>query len=718
MQVQQIQDFCGRFFHASSHPTLKNMVMKRTFTHGIYGAFLILSISAGAQDSLFISELADPADDYAGRFIELYNAGSETIDFSSATFYISRQSNGGTSWGDLQLSGTVAPGKTFVIGGSGFEALFGFAPDQVTGILTGNGDDAYALFLGGDHSTGVLHDLYGVIDMDGTGEPWEYEDSRAVRVDSILVPNPVWIAAEWEIMPADLADCDPGSHLGSGGTIPVGDFALAVLNDTVNWGVSPELRVRVNELLPEDQVISFQFDVSFDTLVLEYTGISLDGTLSEGGTVAVNDLVPGRLSIGYMHTAAITGAGDLLHIQFNALSLDTTLVALSNAYLNSVPVTDLTPGTLIIHETAPPGGVVTYSDSANRFADTLLITAVFSEEMDSATPVLLSMDGAVTLHDAVMTRLGAAVYSYPFIIPGTGGEVQISFSGGSDLWGNEVVEQPVSGGSFQIIPFHPGDVDDDGIILAYDAALTLRYSVGMDPLPETDPIPWEPWRDSTANVDGQEGITAHDAGLILRYSAGLITGFSESTLKSGTGTLMTVDLEDGYLVFYSHGELLGFNLEVTSPAGMLGEPVILNDGFLSAVNISEDRYRIGLCTAVPAGDGEAVMKIPCNGPGQVRLHMMHNTMEQSVQLDLETRVSGPEAAGIRIYPNPVRDRLHVEGLSGPSLVRILSLLGQQLFHVQLLGDRGEIDLSALEPGIYLVTVENGDVTRTRRIVKE
>jgi len=694
------------------------MLMKRNFTHGVYGALLILSVSAGAQDSLFISELADPADDYAGRFIELYNAGSEAIDFSTASFYLSRQSNGGTSWGDLQLAGTVAPGKTFVIGGSGFEALFGFTPDQVTGILTGNGDDAYALFQGGDHSTGVLHDLYGVIDTDGTGEPWEYEDSRAVRVDSILVPNPAWSGVEWEIMPANLADCDPGTHLGSGGTVPAGDYALAVLNDTVNWGEPPELRILVNELLPEDQVISFQFDVSFDAQVLEYTGISLDGTLSEGGTVAVNDQVPGRLTIGYMHTVAITGAGDLLHIQFNALTLDTTVVSLSNAYLNSVPVTDLTPGTLIIHETAPPTAVVTYSDSVNRFADTLLITAVFSEEMDPATPVLLSMNGAVMLQEAVMIRLGATLYNYPFSVPGTGGEVQISFSGGADLWGNEVVAQPVEGGSFQIIPFHPGDVDDDGIILAYDAALTLRYSVGMDPLPETDPVPWEPWRDSTANVDGEAGITAHDAGLILRYSAGLITGFAESALKSGTGALMTVSLEDECLVFYSHGELLGFNLDVASPAGVLGNPVILNDGFLSAVNISEDRYRVGLCTAVPAGDGEAVMKIPCNGPGQVLLHMMHNTTEQSIQLDLETRVTGPEAGKFLIYPNPVRDRLYMEGLSGPALVRILSLLGQQLLSVRLQEDQGEIELSALEPGIYLIVVETGDVILTRRFVKE
>lgn len=168
--------------------------MKRNFTPVFIGAVLSISILAQAQDSLFISEVTDPADDYSGRFIELFNAGSEAFDFTTSTCYLSRQSNGGTSWGDLQLTGTVAAGATFVIGGSGFEALYGFVPDQESGILIGNGDDAYCLFREGDHATGVLHDIFGVIDTDGTGEPWEYLDSRAIRVEDVMTPNTTWTA--------------------------------------------------------------------------------------------------------------------------------------------------------------------------------------------------------------------------------------------------------------------------------------------------------------------------------------------------------------------------------------------------------------------------------------------------------------------------------------------------------------------------------------------
>ena len=45
-----------------------------------------------------------------------------------------------------------------------------------------------------------------------------------------------------------------------------------------------------------------------------------------------------------------------------------------------------------------------------------------------------------------------------------------------------MVSTPASGEIFSIIPISYGDVDDDGTILAYDAALTLQYSVGIDPL--------------------------------------------------------------------------------------------------------------------------------------------------------------------------------------------------------------------------------------------
>ncbi|HDP68657.1 MAG TPA: T9SS type A sorting domain-containing protein [Candidatus Marinimicrobia bacterium] len=163
---------------------------------------------------LIISEVADPKDVPYARFIEIYNNNGNTIDFSSQIWYISRQANGG-NWADAQLIGSIDHGQTFVISYSttSFKSAFGFDSDQNAGsVVTGNGDDGYFLYCGGDHTSGTLVDAYGVIDVDGTGEPWEYEDSRAVRGlnQTVSQGNPIWTASEWTISTANVADCTPG----------------------------------------------------------------------------------------------------------------------------------------------------------------------------------------------------------------------------------------------------------------------------------------------------------------------------------------------------------------------------------------------------------------------------------------------------------------------------------------------------------------------------
>jgi len=693
------------------------------------GAMLILSLSARSQNGLFISEVTDPADDYSGRFIELYNAGPEAVDFSSVTLYLSRQSNGGTGWGDLQLEGTVAAGQTFVIGGSAFAGVFGFVPDQETGILIGNGDDAYFLYMDGDHTTGTLHDIYGALDTDGTGEPWEYEDSRAVRVLGVSAPNPVWTASEWEIVSAGVAECDPGTHHGS--SVVVSHASLAIINDTVGLGQPVEISVSVSGITVADQVISYQFDVHFDHLVLQYTGNDITGTLADGGTVVVNTNVTGKLSFSYMNTAPMVGAGEILKLRFNSLAPDTTELTLSNAYLNNNPVQDITNGTVFIKSLLPPTAIITYDDTLYRFADTLLLTATFSQPMDQAHAVLISFSGAVSLANEVMTRQNETTYIYRYRIPKTEGDVTVRLSNGKNLWGNELVPVPEEGETFYVVKFFPGDVDDDGTIMAYDAALALQHSVGLDPLPAIDPLPWEPWRDSTANVDGSGGITAYDAGMILQYSAGIITGFSASASKSAPYADVTFRVVEGDIIFYAHGELVGLNIFTTNEQGMLGIPVVMGenlaseipDGYLSAFNNNGNSFRIGLCTAVPPGEGVAVLRIPYYQSGPITFLLLINGNERALTLNLGTGMDESGMENFSVYPNPARDRLVIQtgeyGKMEGYKLRITNQLGVSLLDIQVVEPLCEIDITNWSgTGLFYVHLTNpgGAVVATRKVV--
>jgi hypothetical protein len=201
----------------------------------------VIVITVAPLPPLLISEIADPAgtggDAY--RFVELYNAGTTTINLSSNNWTLGRQNNG-IDWADVPLTGTVAAAETYVIAKSrtDFFAAYGFYPQQESPIVDGNGNDSCVLYCGGGHTNGTRIDLYGQIDVDGTGTDWDYTDSRAARKTNVTQPNDVWTASEWTITPnAATSNMTPGLH----GPLP--EFQglenqFVFLGDSLNFAVT------------------------------------------------------------------------------------------------------------------------------------------------------------------------------------------------------------------------------------------------------------------------------------------------------------------------------------------------------------------------------------------------------------------------------------------------------------------------------------------------
>jgi len=176
--------------------------------------------TAGVELNLIISEVTDPSDIFQCRYVELMNIGTNLLDFSSLPVYLARQANGNPlSWANIQLTGTLAPGETYVVANSStsFPATFGIAADIYSGNISGDGNDGYFIYYGGPNSSGTLIDAYGVIDQDGVGKDWYSRDKKAVRKRSVTGPNVTWTASEWSI-PSTLTntqDMTPDYHLGT-----------------------------------------------------------------------------------------------------------------------------------------------------------------------------------------------------------------------------------------------------------------------------------------------------------------------------------------------------------------------------------------------------------------------------------------------------------------------------------------------------------------------
>ena len=274
-------------------PDYTSFVASWDASTGATGYRLDVSTEADFQSSgnggLFISEVADPYDAANAKFVELYNASGAPIDFGTSTWYIWRQANGG-SWGNVQLSGTIAAGEAFVVAYSQttYENTFGEAADQYSGIISGNGNDGYFLVQGGDAMTmGTVVDAYGVIDQDGTGYAWAYLDKNAVRNADVAEPSATWTASEWTLPAgtANAAEMTPGAHVCTGDTTPsfvagYEDLAVAGTSQIVSGlaeGVTYYFRVRAESAGCEsaDSATASTTTLEHLALVLSQTAVNV-----------------------------------------------------------------------------------------------------------------------------------------------------------------------------------------------------------------------------------------------------------------------------------------------------------------------------------------------------------------------------------------------------------------------------------------------------------
>ena len=71
---------------------------------------------------------------------------------------------------------------------------------------------------------------------------------------------------------------------------------------------------------------------------------------------------------------------------------------------------------------------------------------------------------------------------------------------------------------------------------------------------------------------------------------------------------------------------------------------------------------------------------------------------------------------IWLYPNPVADVLHIEGIEGATGIALMDFVGRSLLYRGLNSNIREVlDLSLIEPGIYLVVVYFGRKKITKKI---
>lgn len=293
--------------HLAKHQTGR----ARSFHWLLTAIFLLFTgqSPAMAQDLVITGVIDGPLSGGIPKAAEIYVINS-VADLSVCGLG-SANNGGGTDNQEFTFPSEGATAGSFIYVASestGFNAFFGFDPDYTSGAMSINGDDAVELFCNGSVS-----DIFGDINVDGTGQPWDHLDGWAYRVDNTGPDGSSFILGNWSFSGTNALDGET-SNATAATPFPLGTF--------VHGGGPTENAPLVTSTSPSDGSsgvavdasvnINFSEDVSVDTGWYDIACTSGVHTATVSGGPQAFILDP-DVDFSYSDTCTVTITGTLVH---------------------------------------------------------------------------------------------------------------------------------------------------------------------------------------------------------------------------------------------------------------------------------------------------------------------------------------------------------------------------------------------------------------------
>ncbi|MFT5265103.1 MAG: plastocyanin [Polaribacter sp.] len=163
-----------------------------------------------------------------------------------------------------------------------FQAFFGFDPDYLVpggGATAINGDDAIELFMNGQ-----VVDVFGDIDVDGSGTGWDYLDGWAYRVDGTGPDGNTFVESNWTFSGINALESDMftmnsefASPFPNCTYTTMGSSELVANNDSENlpMNMASNIDVLANDMTPNG------------VTTLTVTSVSINGIAVANGTTDI-----------------------------------------------------------------------------------------------------------------------------------------------------------------------------------------------------------------------------------------------------------------------------------------------------------------------------------------------------------------------------------------------------------------------------------------------
>ena len=272
-----------------------------------------------AQDLVITGVVDGPLSGGVPKAVEIYVVNN--IADLSAYGVGSANNGGGTDGQEFTFPAVGAAAGSFIYVASestGFASFFGFNPDYTSGAMAINGDDAVELF-----QNGAVVDVFGDINVDGSGQPWDHLDGWAYRNDNTGPDCSTFVLSSWGFSGTNALDGET-TNAGAVTPFPLGTFAtvggggaacvtsISPAPGSIGVPVDTDITINFNQVVT---ATATAITVSCDT------GGSQTGTIS--GSPSTTIVWDGDVDLGEADVCTVTvAAAQVTDADSNPLSAD------------------------------------------------------------------------------------------------------------------------------------------------------------------------------------------------------------------------------------------------------------------------------------------------------------------------------------------------------------------------------------------------------------
>jgi len=688
----------------------------------LYLLLITILMTSVSFAQVIITEIADPNNSAASRYVEIYNPTASNVDLTG--WSLRRWTNANTTTSstiDLTPIGTLTAGSFAVIAAQGttYTATFGKTADIDAGTggpADSNGDDNIAIFDAGD----VIIDMFGVAGEDGSNTCHEFEDGRAERKASATTSKSTWDEADWNVWSDASSASGCTSHMSNMAQDAPGAF------DPGAWiGTSTAATVTVG-----GPVSGLDYFVG--------GGPSAEQTFTVEGsnlTTDINVMAPTNFEVSETSGSGF-GASLVLRISSGAVSTTTVYVRLkagltANTYGGDVTAssTGATSRTVALSGTVTAADpLITITGSAITGLDYVAGSGPSAEATFTAEALFLTTDLTVT----APTNFEVSTTT------GTGFGASVSLTQSSGTVSTTTIYVRLKGGL-------SGNAHQSGNITASatgatDKTLAVSGTVYSTTLTNALVI--------TGVFDAQDGSSPKGVELMALKNIADLSLFGVGSANNGGGTdgqeftFPAVAATAGqYIYVVGSNQGVKFNTFFGFTADYESGAMFINGD--DAMELYENTQVIDLFGDINVdGTGQAweyldgwAYRNANTGPNST-FTIGNWTFSGTVQLDATTNAASTKPFpvktytntlaisqqqlldGFAMYPNPVRGGLlNIQSQSNTEKnINIYDVIGKRVF--QKTTKANQINISNLRAGMYFVKVVQDGKIATRKLVVE